>query len=67
MLGDKSGLGRSWTRLERTLAVHGIPHDLKEYPGVGHRFMNDHDPADITWVFALLPRISHTRFDPRDG
>jgi carboxymethylenebutenolidase len=40
---------------------------VKEYPGVGHGFMNDHDPADITRVFAVLARISHTRFDARDG
>jgi carboxymethylenebutenolidase len=50
-------------RLERSLAAHGIPHDVKEYPGVGHGFMNDHDPRDSTWVFRVLSWISSTRYD----
>lgn len=50
-------------RLEQTLAAHGIPHDVKEYPGVGHGFMNNHDPEDSTWMFAMLARISNTRYD----
>jgi carboxymethylenebutenolidase len=29
-------------RLERTLTSLGIDNDVKEYPGVGHSFMNDH-------------------------
>ena len=24
------------------MAVNGIPHDVKVYPGVGHGFLNDH-------------------------
>jgi carboxymethylenebutenolidase len=27
-------------RLDRTLTEHGVPHDVKEYPGVGHAFAN---------------------------
>ena len=30
-------------RLVGTLARLGIDQDVKEYPGVGHSFMNDHD------------------------
>jgi carboxymethylenebutenolidase len=50
-------------RLERTLTAYGVPHDVKEYPGAGHGFLNDHDPADSPWIFKCLARISHTRYD----
>jgi carboxymethylenebutenolidase len=29
-------------RLDRTLTALAIDHDVKEYPGVGHSFLNDH-------------------------
>jgi carboxymethylenebutenolidase len=51
-------------RLERVLAEHGVPHDVKQYPGVGHGFMNNHGPDDVGWVFGLLSRLSNTRYDP---
>jgi carboxymethylenebutenolidase len=41
-------------RLERILTEHGVPHDVKEYPGVGHSFLNDHDPSDVPWIFRML-------------
>jgi carboxymethylenebutenolidase len=50
-------------RLEGSLAAHGVPRDVKEYPGVGHGFMNAHDPRDSTWVFRVLSWISNTRYD----
>lgn len=61
---DASPLGRAaGIRLGRLLTELGIPHDVKVYPGVGHGFMNDHDPADTTPMLRLLARISNTRFD----
>ena len=30
-------------RLERALTANGVDHDVKEYPDVGHSFLNDHD------------------------
>ena len=39
-------------RLERALAANGVDHDVKEYPGVGHSFMNHH----VGWA-ARLDRI----------
>ena len=30
-------------RLERALSTAGVAHDVKEYPGAGHSFLNDHD------------------------
>ena len=42
---------KDWTlrgaaeRLERALSANGIEHDVKQYPGAGHAFLNDHhDP-----------------------
>ncbi len=34
-------------RLERALEAAGVPHDVKEYPGAAHGFMNDHD--NLMW------------------
>jgi carboxymethylenebutenolidase len=32
-------------RLDRALTANGVEHDVKEYPGAGHAFLNDHrDP-----------------------
>jgi len=42
---------KDWTlrgaaeRLDRALTANGVEHDVKEYPGAGHAFLNDHrDP-----------------------
>jgi len=42
---------KDWTlrgaadRLDRALTANGVEHDVKEYPGAGHMFLNDHrDP-----------------------
>ena len=40
-----------------------MPHDVKIYPGVGHGFMNDHDPADATLLLRFLARVSGTKYD----
>jgi carboxymethylenebutenolidase len=32
-------------KLERALTAVGIAHDVKEYPNVGHGFLNDHEGA----------------------
>lgn len=61
---DKSPLGgKAGRRLERVLTDLGVEHDVKIYPGVGHGFMNDHDPADQTPLLKLLARVSGTRYD----
>jgi carboxymethylenebutenolidase len=41
----------------------GVAHEVKIYPGVGHGFMNDHDPADTTVLLRFLARVSGTRYD----
>src|SRR5205807_2847652 len=46
VIGSFGGRDRSLAgapaRLEQTLTSLGIDHDVKEYPEVGHSFMNDH-------------------------
>ncbi|HSE09304.1 MAG TPA: dienelactone hydrolase family protein [Nocardioidaceae bacterium] len=61
---DRTSLGgRAGTRLGRALTRHGVPHDVKVYPGVGHGFMNDHDPADLGAPLRLVARLSGTKYD----
>lgn len=40
--------------LERELTAAGIDHDIKVYPGAGHGFLNDHDPADLSALDRLV-------------
>ncbi|HET7278120.1 MAG TPA: dienelactone hydrolase family protein [Dermatophilaceae bacterium] len=61
---DRTPLGAGAGRcLDRVLNDNGIPHDVKIYPGVGHGFMNDHDPADTTLLLRFLARISGTKYN----
>jgi carboxymethylenebutenolidase len=61
---DRSPMGRgAASRLEQALTELGVDHDVKVYPGAGHGFMNDHDPADITGLLMLLSRFSGTVYD----
>jgi carboxymethylenebutenolidase len=45
-------------RLERILAAVGVDHDIRTYPAAGHGFLNDHDPADVPAVMAVLGRLT---------
>ena len=61
---DNSPLGgRAGRRLGELLTEFEVPHDVKIYPGVGHGFMNNHDPADQTLMLRFLARISGTAYD----
>lgn len=61
---DNSPLGaRAGRRLSHVLTDLEIPHDVTIYPGVGHGFMNDHDPEDQTRLLTFLARISGTEYD----
>lgn len=42
---DDRALRGAAVRLECSLSTLGIDHDVKEYPGAGHGFMNDHEGA----------------------
>lgn len=62
---DRSPLGaEAGRRLGRLLTELQVPHDVKIYAGVGHGFLNDHDPVDATLMLRFLARVSGTRFDP---
>ena len=45
-------------RLERALTTAGVEHDVKEYSDAGHSFLNDHDRAEIPFLFVLISKIS---------
>jgi carboxymethylenebutenolidase len=49
-------------RLEAALTANGVPHDVKEYPGAGHGFMNHHrGPLGLGETLLALGGV---RFDP---
>ena len=60
---DRSPMGKSAApRLEQALTDLGIDHGVKVYPGAGHGFINNPDPADATPLLVFLARISGTRY-----
>jgi carboxymethylenebutenolidase len=61
--GDKDRTLRGAAgRLERALTATGVDHDVKEYPGAGHSFLNDHDPADASTLLVLLAKITGSAY-----
>jgi carboxymethylenebutenolidase len=50
-------------RLEAALTELGVDHDVKEYPGVQHGFLNDHRPDEIPAVFRVLNKVSGSPYD----
>jgi len=63
---------RDWTqrgaaaRLDHVLTVLGIDHDVKEYPGAGHAFLNDHRGAGdpVPWYFKPLAGLPGMSYQP---
>ena len=47
-------------RLKRALAANGVEHDVKEYPGAGHSFLNDY--PDV--AFRLLKVVGIGYHEP---
>ena len=59
VFGAKDRTLRGAAGLERALAPLGVEHDVKEYPGAGHSFLNDHDnPAEDPDMFAVMTKLS---------
>jgi carboxymethylenebutenolidase len=57
------GIRKVPDRLESMLTAAGIEHDIKVYPGVGHGFLNDHDPAELPiWVKAIA-KLANAGYD----
>ncbi len=50
-------------RLSRVLTAVGVDHDVTTYPGAGHSFMNDHDPADLPTLLAVQFRLAGNPYD----
>ena len=50
---DKTLRGAA-ARLEQVLSAHGVPHDVKEYPEVGHSFLDQHQPSDLSPAMRLM-------------
>ena len=53
------GLRGAAGRLEQTLEELGVSHDVKEYPGVGHSFMNRHNAGP----FRVLEKVVGLAYD----
>lgn len=51
-------LGGAAERLERALTVAGVEHDVKEYSDAGHSFLNDHNRAEVPFLFVLMGKIT---------
>jgi carboxymethylenebutenolidase len=49
-------------RLERILQASGVAHDVKEYPGAGHGFLNDHAPGDVPKLFRAMAWVARTGY-----
>jgi carboxymethylenebutenolidase len=49
-------------RLQRALAVLEVPHDVKVYPGSGHRFM-----TKSTGAFEVLAKVGKMTYQPEDA
>lgn len=47
------GLRGAADKLERAASAAGIAHEVKEYPGAGHSFLNRHDSV----LFAVMGRV----------
>ena len=52
-------------RLQRALTVLEIPHDVKVYPGVGHRFLTKPSGADA--VLSKFARMTYVESDAADA
>jgi carboxymethylenebutenolidase len=54
---DRSNRGTA-EKLDQILSAVGVDHDIRTYPDAGHAFLNDHDPADVPPVMAVLGRLA---------
>jgi carboxymethylenebutenolidase len=52
-------------RLQRALTVLEVPHDVKVYPGVGHRFLTK--PSGAGAVLARFARMTYVESDAADA
>ena len=62
---DRTLKGRA-ARLERSLSLNDVAHDVKEYPDAGHGFLNEHDGAP-GFLIAVLGRLVGHGYDELGG
>ncbi len=66
-------LRKAADRLEKALSAAGVDHDVKEYPGAGHAFMNDHEgtgdkaPLFLAIMGKLVPGLGYREGDAIDA
>lgn len=58
--GQDRGLQGAAQRLEQALTALDVPHDVKEYPGARHGFLNDHEGAGdkLPLLFAVMGKLT---------
>jgi carboxymethylenebutenolidase len=54
-------------KLEALLAEGQVPHDVKEYPDVGHSFMNDHDVRAPIRLVAGIAGVAYSEPEAEDA
>lgn len=68
LVGSYGGADRSLPgaaeKVRRALSAAQIPHDVHEYPGAGHGFLNDHAAGELPWYFAAMGRASGSKHHP---
>lgn len=60
--GSDSALKGAAAKIEAVLSTHGIAHDVKEYPGVGHSFLNEKESGPV--LMRPLMRVMHLGPNP---
>lgn len=54
-------------KLEAVLADGDVPRDVKEYPNVGHSFMNDYRKPAVVRTIANIARMSYSESEAEDA
>ena len=77
IVGSYGGKDRSLRgaagRLDRALTAAGVEHDVKEYPGAGHMFLNDYErsgdkaPPLLAVMGKLTPGMGYHEESARDA
>jgi carboxymethylenebutenolidase len=55
--GNDKSIKNGGERIERALTQAGVEHEVKEYPGAGHMFMDNYPKGEIPFVFATLEKM----------
>jgi carboxymethylenebutenolidase len=50
-------------RLENALTANGVAHDVREYPGVSHAFMNNHQHGEAPRIVRVSTNLIGARYD----